>query len=259
MHVFTVDNLSFRYHPEVSTLRDISFGVEQGEFLTLVGPNGAGKSTLLKLLMRFLLPTAGRILFGDHLLSGFSRAELARRIAFVPQDREVHFSFTVEEIVLMGRSPHAHGRMFESDHDRAVAAEMMRLTDIAHLASHPVGTLSGGERQRTFIARALAQQPEVILLDEPNAHLDIAHQVDVFRLLKRLHEESRLTVVSVSHDLNLAAMHSDRIAVLLRGGLSALGTPAEVLTEGKIQDVFDTPVVVDQHPRLNTPRVTLLG
>jgi iron complex transport system ATP-binding protein len=259
MHVFTVDNLSFSYYPEVSTLRDISFAVEQGEFLTLVGPNGAGKSTLLKLLLRFLLPSSGRIQFSGSPLATFSRAEIARRIAFVPQDREVHFSFTVEEIVLMGRSPHAQGRMFESAHDREIAAEMMRLTDISHLAGHPVGSLSGGERQRTFVARALAQQPEVLLLDEPNAHLDIAHQVEMFRLLVRLHENSRLTVISVSHDLNLAAMHSDRIAVLLSGGLAALGTPTEVLTERQIQSVFSTPVVVDQHPRLNTPRVTLLG
>jgi iron complex transport system ATP-binding protein len=224
-----------------------------------VGPNGAGKSTLLKLLARFLVPSEGSILCTGVPLSGISRSELARRIAYVPQEREIHFSFTVEEIVLMGRSPHVQGRMFESSRDRAIAREMMRLTDIGHLAAHPVGTLSGGERQRVFIARALAQEPETLLLDEPNAHLDIAHQVEIFRLLTQLHRESRITVISVSHDLNLAAMHSDRIAVLLCGGLSALGTPAEVLTEHRIQHVFSTPVVVDRHPRLNTPRVTLLG
>lgn len=259
MHVLTVENLSFQYLPEVFTLRNISFSVERGEFITLVGPNGAGKSTLLKLVARFLLPQSGRIMIHEKALSTFSRSELSRRIAYVPQEREIHFPFSVAEIVLMGRSPHSRGRMFESAHDRAIAGEMMALTDITHLATHPVASLSGGERQRAFIARALAQQPELLLLDEPNAHLDIAHQIDIFRIIKRLSVESGLTVVSVSHDLNMAAMHSDRVALLVSGEMTAAGAPAEVLTEERIHQAFRTLVTVDRHPTLDTPRITLRG
>jgi iron complex transport system ATP-binding protein len=204
-------------------------------------------------------PTAGRSCSANTRSRQFSRTAIARRIAFVPQDNSIQFPFTVAEIVLMGRAPHSGGMAFENAHDRDVAREMMRLTDVEGFADQPVTNLSGGERQRVFIARALAQQPEIILLDEPNAHLDIAHQVDMFRIIKRLNTESGLTVLSVSHDLNLAAAYSDRIAMMVGGTLAALGTPAEVLTDARIHDVFRTPVIVDTHPVHGTPRVSLLG
>jgi iron complex transport system ATP-binding protein len=257
MHTLTVDNVSFRYDRNVPILRDVSFSVRAGEFLSLVGPNGSGKTTLLRLLDHILLPQGGRILLGDRPLQKFSRAELARRIAFVPQDGSPLFPFTVFEVVLMGRSPHTRGTLFENAHDREIARSMMNLTDIEHMAHQPITNLSGGERQRAYIARALAQQPNILLLDEPNAHLDITHQVDVFRLIKRLNTESGLTVVSVSHDLNLAATYSDRIAMLLCGTLTALGTPEEVLTETRIKEVFRADVLVDRHPAVQTPRITL--
>jgi len=158
----------------------------------------------------------------------------------------------------MGRAPHASGAMFESPQDRDIARHMMDLTDIAHLASHPITNLSGGERQRAFIARALAQQPLVLLLDEPTAHLDIAHQVEIFRLLRSLSIDNGLTVVSVSHDLNLASMYSDRIAMLLCGELTAIGTPPAVLTVDRIREVFRADVVVDRHPVTDAPRVTMV-
>jgi iron complex transport system ATP-binding protein len=259
MHVLTVDNVSFSYDPAVPILRDVSFTVQKGEFLSLVGPNGSGKTTLLRLLDRILSPRAGSIRLEGQPLAKFSRAELARRLAFVPQDGASLFPFTVEEVVLMGRSPHARGTLFENPRDREVARAMMHLTDVHHLSRQPVTKLSGGERQRVFIARALAQQPQVLLLDEPNAHLDISHQIDVFALLRRLNTESGITVVSVSHDLNLASAYSDRIAMLLHGQLAALGTPADVLTRERIGMVFRTDVLVDRHPSRNTPRVTLEG
>ncbi|HEX7574100.1 MAG TPA: ABC transporter ATP-binding protein [Bacteroidota bacterium] len=259
MHAITVDNISFGYDPATPVVRDVSFTVRSGEFLSLVGPNGSGKTTLLRLLDRIFIPHRGTILLGDQPLAKFSRTAIARRIAFVPQDNSIQFPFTVAEIVLMGRAPHSGGMAFENAHDRDVAREMMRLTDVAGFADQPVTNLSGGERQRVFIARALAQQPEIILLDEPNAHLDIAHQVDMFRIIKRLNTESGLTVLSVSHDLNLAAAYSDRIAMMVGGTLAALGTPAEVLTDARIQEVFRTPVIVDTHPVHGAPRVSLLG
>jgi iron complex transport system ATP-binding protein len=259
MHAITVDNISFGYDPAALVVRDVSFTVRSGEFLSLVGPNGSGKTTLLRLLDRIFIPHRGAILLGDQPLAKFSRTAIARRIAFVPQDNSIQFPFTVAEIVLMGRAPHSGGMAFENAHDREVAREMMRLTDVEGFADQPVTNLSGGERQRVFIARALAQQPEIILLDEPNAHLDIAHQVDMFRIIKRLNTQSGLTVLSVSHDLNLAAAYSDRIAMMVGGTLAALGTPAEVLTDAQIHEVFRTPVIVDTHPVHGAPRVSLLG
>jgi iron complex transport system ATP-binding protein len=258
MPVLTIDSVSFSYVANIQTLRNVSFNVQRGEFLTLVGPNGSGKSTLLKLLDRIFLPTEGTIHLEGKALPLYARAELARRIAFVPQERETQFPFTVEEIVLMGRAPHAGGHLFENAQDREIARRMMALTDISHLADHPVTDLSGGERQRAFIARALAQQAPVVLLDEPTAYLDIAHQVDIFRMLRSLCTDSGLTVISVSHDLNLAAMHSDRLAMLQAGTLAALGSPEEVLTAERIHNVFRADVLVDRHPRLDSPRVTIL-
>jgi len=259
MHAITVDNISFGYDPAVPVVRDVSLTVRPGEFLSLVGPNGSGKTTLLRLLDRIFIPNRGTILLGEQPFARFSRRAIARRIAFVPQDNSIQFPFTVAEIVLMGRSPHTGSMAFENAHDRDVAAEMMRLTDIAGFADQPVTNLSGGERQRVFIARALAQQPEILLLDEPNAHLDIAHQVEMFRMIKRLNTESGLTVLSVSHDLNLAAAYSDRIAMMVGGRLAALGPPADVLTGELIREVFRTPVLVDIHPVHGAPRVSLLG
>jgi iron complex transport system ATP-binding protein len=258
MSVLSINNVAFSYIAGIPTLRDISFAVRRGEFLTFVGPNGSGKSTLLKLLDRIYLPQQGTILLDDKSLAGYSRTELARKIAFVPQERETQFPFTVEEIVLMGRAPHAGGHVFESAQDREIARRMMDLTDIGHLADHPITNLSGGERQRAFIARALAQQAAIILLDEPTAYLDVAHQIDIFRLLRSLCTDAGLTVISVSHDLNLAAMNSDRLAMLQAGTVAALGAPSEVLTAERIRSVFKADVLVDRHPTLDSPRVTML-
>ena len=166
MRALSIDAVSFSYQRAVPILRDISFFVERGEFLSLVGPNGSGKTTLLRLLDRIFLPDRGSISLGDRPLARLSRTELARRIAFVPQDAGIQFPFTVYEIVLMGRSPHTRSMAFENAQDRAIAREMMALTDIDHLADQPITRLSGGERQRAFIARALAQQPEILLLDD---------------------------------------------------------------------------------------------
>jgi len=259
MHAITVDSISFGYDPARPVVRNVSLAVQGGEFLTLVGPNGSGKTTLLRLLDRIYIPQRGSILLGGEPLVRLSRGAIARRIAFVPQENSIQFPFTVTDIVLMGRAPHTRGLAFENAHDRAVAQSMMELTDISHLASQPITDLSGGERQRVIIARALAQEPEIILLDEPNAHLDIAHQMDVFKIIKRLNTGSGLTVVSVSHDLNLAAAFSDRIAMMVHGTIAAVGPPADVLTERRINEVFRTPVIVDTHPTRNTPRISLPG
>jgi iron complex transport system ATP-binding protein len=258
MPALSVNSVSFRYDPDTPLIHDCTLSFRPGEFFSLAGPNGSGKSTLLRLLDRILLPQGGTIMLDDRNIQKYARAELARTIAFVPQDGGPLFPFTVEEVVLMGRSPHIRGLAFENVHDREIAREMMSLLDIVHLSRQPINALSGGERQRAFIARALAQQPRIILLDEPNAHLDIAHQLDVFGIIKRLNREAGLSVISVSHDLNLAAGFSDRIALMVHGALAAVGTPAEVVTEERIREVFRADVLVDRHPVDRTPRITLV-
>jgi iron complex transport system ATP-binding protein len=257
MHALAVDGVSFSYDGHTPILLSVSLTAGRGELVGIVGPNGSGKTTLLRIIDRILLPSSGTVTIGAVPLARLSRVEIARRVAFVSQNGSIQFPFSVREIVLMGRAPHGRGNAFESAADRAIAEEMMRLTDIAHLAGKPVTALSGGERQRVFIARALAQQPEILLLDEPNAHLDIAHQIDTFNIIRRLKDRTGLTVLSVSHDLNLASAFSDRIVMLACGSVVAAGPPTDVLTAERIRDVFRTDVVVDTHPDGLSPRVTL--
>lgn len=258
----SVENLQFRY-PGVPVLRDISFNVPAGDFLSLLGPNGSGKSTLLRLLDRILLPQAGSIILDGRVLSTYSRRDLARTIAYVPQDTLWVFPYTVLEVVLMGRSPHVGRSGFENQQDIDIAWETMRLTDIDHLADKLITAISGGERQRVLIARALSQKPEILLLDEPNAHLDINHQVEIFQILQEQNEQHHLTIVSVSHDLNLAAAFSKRILLLGEPGndgstIFAIGQPREVLTESTIERVYKTHVLVDQLPSSSSLRISLL-
>jgi iron complex transport system ATP-binding protein len=243
-----VSHLSFAYDRPV--LHDVSFEANGGEFLSVLGPNGSGKSTLLRLLARILLPEKGSITLGDRPLSLFERNQLARIIGYVPQEMNVFFPFTVMEVVLMGRTPYVGKWGFENRDDIQQAEAMMELTDISHLAGKIITAISGGERQRVLIARALAQRPKVLLLDEPNAHLDLSHQIDVFRILQRQQREQGITIISVSHDLNLAAAFST--SVLLLGSNSpeagntvvAAGTPEKVLTSELIKTVFHTDVHV---------------
>jgi iron complex transport system ATP-binding protein len=257
----SVEDLRFCY-PGVPVLHNISFDLPAGDFLSLLGPNGSGKSTLLRLLDRILVPEAGRITLDGRALSDYSRRDLARRIAYVPQDTLWVFPYTVQEIVLMGRSPYV-GRMgFENRHDLEVAQEMMRLTDIDRIANKLITAISGGERQRVLIARALSQKPEILLLDEPNAHLDISHQVEIFHILQEQNEEQNLTIISVSHDLNLAAAFSKRAMLLAEepdgATIFAIGPPKDVLTESNIERVYRTPVLVDQLPASSALRISLL-
>ena len=258
----SVENLSFHY-PDIPVLRNISFDLPSGDFLSLLGPNGSGKSTLLRLLDRILLPQSGTITLDGHPLNEFSRRELAKRIAYVPQDTLWVFPYTVLEVVLMGRSPYVGRFGFENEQDLEIARETMHLTDIDHLADKLITGISGGERQRVLIARALSQQPQILLLDEPNAHLDISHQIEIFQILREQNELRNLTIVSVSHDLNLAAAFSKRTLLLAgtaMGGASifAIGQPKDVLTRENIEQIYQTPVIVDQLPDSSAIRISLL-
>jgi iron complex transport system ATP-binding protein len=239
----TADRLRFRYGTE-EVISEVSLDLRPGEMLGVIGPNGSGKSTLLRLLSGVLAPQSGEVRLWGRALGEYRRAEIGRHIAVVPQDTLVELPFSVTEAVLMGRSPHLAGFAFESAADLDIAYTAMSRTGVLGLAGRTLQELSGGERQRVVLARALAQQAEILLLDEPAAFLDIRHAVEIYDLLHDLQREGR-SIVSVLHDLNLAALYCDRVALLQHGRLYRVGTPAEVITYAAITEVYETEVYVD--------------
>lgn len=263
-----VDGLFFRYRAateraRVWTLEQLSFRVAEGEILGIVGPNGSGKSSLLKVLAGLLQPNGGTILLGGQPIGQLSQQDIARLVAVVPQEYVQAFPFTVAETVLMGRFPHRKSRLWsmglgdDTEEDLVRAHQAMLETDVLSLADRLVSDLSGGERQRVIIARALAQQPTVLLLDEPTAFLDINHQIEICSLIARLRAERRLTVVLVSHDLNVASQHCDRVLMLKEGTLCRIGPPGETIRPDVLRMVYGCEVVVDAHPQSGRPRVTM--
>jgi iron complex transport system ATP-binding protein len=241
--MIVVDGLTATYG-DVVALSDVSMNVAKGDMLAVVGPNGSGKSTLLRVLSGVLSPGAGRVRIAGRDLATYGRREVARMVAVVPQETFVDFQFSVEEIVLMGRAPHLGRFGFPGQSDLDVVRVAMTRMGVDHLGRRALQELSGGERQRVIIARALVQDPDVLLLDEPTSHLDIRHQVEIYDLMAELNAERSLTIVSVLHDLNLAAMYFRSVAVLSKGRLHSVGPPADVLTYQTIKTVYGTEVYV---------------
>ncbi len=257
MTILRAEKVGFQYGGRW-VLRDISFEVLAGEILGIIGPNGSGKTTLLKILDGILAPREGRVWLRETDIAQVGRKTLAKAIGVVPQDYSMFFPFSVEEIVLMGRTPHLGLLRFEGQRDFAIARRAMELTETAEFRTRGMGELSGGERQRVLIARAVTQEPEILLLDEPTTYLDIKHQVALFELMKTLHEKVNLTVVVVTQDINLAAQYCHRILLIKDGRSFTMGTPVEVITSENIRQVYETEVLVDAHPRTGLPRVTLI-
>lgn len=253
-----VKNLSGGYNKKI-IIKDISFAIQRGDFLGIIGPNGSGKSTLLRLMSRVLIPQKGNIVFEDKDISEMKLKEFCRQTAFVPQDTLINFSFSVEEIVLMGRIPHLKRLQFESKRDFLIAQNALSLTDTLSLKEKQIDTLSAGERQRVIIAKALAQEPILLFLDEPTSHLDIGHQIQILDLLKKLNRERNLTIVMILHDLNLAAEFCNRIILLNEGRIFKEGLPEEVLTYQNIETVYKTVVVVNKNPISNKPYIILVS
>jgi iron complex transport system ATP-binding protein len=249
-----VRDIAFSYDG-ARVIDGVSFSVADGEFVGVIGPNGSGKTTLLKLLSKVLHADSGSIRIKGREISRISNRELARTIAVVPQESNVLFPFTVREIVLMGRYPHLGALAFERQEDMRIAEEMMKTTDVAQFAGRLITEVSGGEKQRVIIARALTQEPAAMLLDEPTAFLDIKHQMEVHELLKSLNEKRGMTIMCISHDLNLAARYCRRLILLDRGRVAADGTPREVLTQENISRVFGVNALIQQHPRTGAPIV----
>lgn len=248
-----VREVTFRYRSGKG-LVGVSFSVAPGERVGVVGPNTAGKSTLLRLLSKVLAPHRGAVLIHGRDVSRVGRLALAREVAVVPQDFHVAFPFSVGDVVLMGRYPHATSGAWGA-HDRAVAREAMETVGIADLADRRVDEVSGGERQLVSLARALAQEPSVLLLDEPTAHLDLRHQRDVVETVFARTGDRARTMVLVSHDLNLAAEHCDRLLLLADGTVQAFGTPKEVITPQQLEQAYGCPVDIDLDPVSHRPRV----
>ncbi len=245
-------------YPGYPVLKDVSFKIKEGEFLGIIGPNGSGKSTLLRALSHCLKPAAGSITYKGKDLYSITRQQIARDFAFVPQDTVFSFSFTAWEIVLMGRTPYIGRFKRESGQDARVAAESMRITDTLSLKDRQVGQLSAGERQMVIIAKALTQEPKVLFLDEPTAHLDIGHQVKILSLLKELNQRGKITVVIILHDLNLASEYCDYLIMLNNGAVHSMGRPAEVLKYETIESVYKTLVLVNKNPISGNPHILLI-
>lgn len=240
-------------------LQDLSLHVAGGEFLAVVGPNGCGKSTLVKAISRGLRPSAGRVLLEDRDIWTLKPRDLARQMAVVAQETGIEFEFTAQEVVAMGRLPHAARFRRETEADERAVRAAMAATSTAHLKDRLVTGLSGGERQRVMVARALAQEPRLLILDEPTAHLDIAHQVELLDLTRRLNRERGLTVIAVLHDLNLAAQYAGRLLMMKDGRRYAEGAPAEVVNEANVAAVYGSRVRVTVHPEEGSPHVILLS
>jgi len=235
--------VSFAYNGK-DAVALVSVSIERGEFVSFIGPNGSGKTTLLRLFSGVLAPRTGRVeIFGRDVRS-VGRREMARIVAVVPQETATVFPFTVEEIVLMGRFPHLGPYGFEGDSDVAAARDAMRVTDTLEFADRHIQDLSGGERQRVIVARALAQEAEVLLLDEPTAFLDIKHQAEIAALVKSLSAERGLTVVMASHDLNLASALSHRLVLLKSGSVFAEGPSDDVIREDVLSRAYETEVSI---------------
>jgi iron complex transport system ATP-binding protein len=233
-----VKNLCFAYKAQSEILKDISFGLEQGGFLSIAGPNGAGKTTLLNLLSGLLKPTSGSITIDSLSLQSYSIKQLAKKIAVVRQEFVPVFEFSASQVVSMARTPYLGALAFETDADKEAVADAFEMTDTARFADRPLNHLSGGERQLIFIARALAQQTPILLLDEPTSFLDMGHQVGIYDLLKKMQIEKQKTIVAVTHDINLAAQYSDMTLLLAADGDYEFGPTQEVLTTERIENVF---------------------
>ncbi len=248
-------DLTFGYGSSL-ILKGINYKISQGDFVGIIGPNGSGKSTLLKLLSGVFKPKSGQIFLGEDILHQLHPKELACQMAVVPQSTEILYDFSAYEIVTMGRYPHQGRLSKEGKKDQEIVRQVMEQTGIWDLREQSVNSLSGGERQRVIIARALAQEPKLILLDEPTSSLDINFQIEIFDLMKELNQMGK-TIIVVSHDLNLASQYCKRLVLLSKGQIYAQGTPDEVITVQNIRSVYNTEVVVSRKIS-GRPYVTLV-
>lgn len=238
------------------TISDVTLEIRAGELVALLGPNGSGKSTLLSIAIGALKPDRGEVLFDNNPIAGFSRRELAQRMAIVSQQSDIRFPMTALEYVLTGRFAYTNAVGFDSPGDVEIAMRALDETDAAQFAHRRFNQLSSGERQRVALARSLAQQPRLLLLDEPTANADISHQLSLLDLVHGLTRDRGLGALIVTHEINLAAEFADRLALIKDGRLIAVGSPSDVMTAESLSGLFETQLTVGQHPHSGAPVVS---
>ena len=251
-----LENVSFAYL-QTAVLQNITLNIQSGEFVGIIGPNGAGKSTLLKLMAGMLHPASGEVRLGESSLSRISRRDLARKLGFVGQSIRSEFDYTAYEMVAMGRFPHTTAFAPESREDRRIIQQCMTQTEVWQFRERAFSQLSGGEQQRVILASALCQQPQILLLDEPTASLDLHHQQQFFGILRDLQSAALDSIVTVTHDINLAIRFCRRLLVLKTGQIVADDAPERVVTESLMAEVYETPVAITTHPCDGKPLVSL--
>ena len=249
-----VTDLTFAY--KQFSLQPISFEVPPGAFTTVLGSNGSGKSTLLKLISGYLKPRTGKVLLRGMDIRQMTLRQRARQIALVAQESQLNFPMSVREFVLMGCHPHLSWFKFEDRQSLEVLEWTLDITDSRLLTHRNIQELSGGEKQRAILARALVQQPKLMLLDEPTMHLDVGYQMELVQLIKSLSRDKGFAVIMVTHELNIAAEFSDQVLLLNEGHALAFGSPEEVLDEANLMRVFRTDLLVDRNPISGAPRIT---
>jgi iron complex transport system ATP-binding protein len=258
MFSLRLDNISLGYGKQ-TVLRNISFEAGPGEMLGIIGPNGSGKSTLIRGITRIIEPSCGNIFLDGSNIYDMNRQKLAQLVSAVPQNPTLPESFTALEVVLMGRTPHLGLLRYEGKKDLAIVKRVMEATKTLDFAERRVGELSGGERQRLTIARALAQEPKIILMDEPTANLDINYQIETLDLARQLCRKQKLIVVVTLHDLNLASQYCDRLVVLSDGTVYCQGIPQTVINAQTIKEVYGAEVCVYPHPVNRLPATLIIS
>ena len=252
-------NLSCGYDAKF-VLKDINFKIEKNELIGVIGPNGSGKTTLIRAMTKILKLQEGNVCFDGIDINKLGFRDLAKKVAVVSQSYDTDFDMTVEDFVLLGRIPYRRAFQFlETETDLKIAEQAMQLTDTLHFKERLLSELSAGERQLVFIARALAQEPELLLLDEPTSHLDIAHQVKILGLIRKLNRQNQISVIIILHDLNLAGEYCDRLMLMNTGCIYKFGSPQEVLTYQNIEEVYKTVVVVEKNPISSKPYILLVS
>lgn len=229
-------------------LEDVTFNLEEGDFLGLLGPNGSGKTTLIHCLCGLMKPTSGTVNLDGARLDLMDRKEMARKVSLVPQSTMISFDFSVQEIIMMGRNPYLGRYWLEGKNDREIVNSVIKEIGIEHLAQRSARTLSGGELQKVILARALAQSTRLMLLDEPTVHLDVKNQIEIMELLKKFNEERGITILTVLHDLNLAAQYCKKLILMKQGRIIDIGSPREVLNTTNIREAYNIEVIVKEHP-----------
>jgi len=255
--MINVENICASYR-EIKVLEDISFQVEKGEFLGIIGPTGAGKTTLLKVITGVKRLSAGEVILDGKNLNSLSRKQIARIMAVVPQSSFIPPLFTVEDVILMGRYPHQKSRFVTTKEDIAIVEEIMEETNTIGFRNRLISELSGGERQEVIIARALAQEPKVLMLDEPTANLDIKHQMRILGIVSRLVKEGGITAIMVIHDLNLASRFCNRLILLHNHKIHSQGEPKDVLTQENIKIAYDVEAEVIYNTSINSLQVVVI-